>query len=560
MIQSSSRRMDQMFLKAEVIKAGGQSYFFAVFCLTLASLLSLPLTWYLSLLVGMVLLGQTQISSFYILLTLWVTLGLSRLFLIFVGERIAITVAAKVRVHLRHQLFSKLFSLGPAYLAQKESASLTTLLVEQVELLEPFVARYLPQLYVTAFSLPAIIFVMIFFSPFIALLLTLCAIMAPILMIVAGLAAHKKSIQQQETFSKLGGLFLDRMRHLETLRIFGAVEQEKKVLQTSSTLYHKKTMAVLRVAFLSGLSLDFLSVIALALGALHIMGLDVHAQNALFILLMISEFFAPLRKLLLSHHDRSNALAATAKIREVLMHADTTVSKMMGPHVSLPEPLWTPTIDLQNVSFTYTDRTIPALDKFSMHIEGGAFVVLSGPSGGGKSTVLSLLMGFIQPQSGLIAVGNCAIEQIHPQQRTQLFSWIGQNTRLMFGTLKENILFGLKTIDQAQLERALEQAGLTTIIESLPHGLETVVGENGFGLSGGQAQRVALARALLRQSPILLLDEPTAGLDEETTLDFLNCLLLLKGQRTILMVSHDLLAQQKAEKVIVLPYTQGETV
>lgn len=559
-MQSSSRRMDQMFLKTEVFKAGGRSYFFAIFCSTIASLLSLPLIWCLSHLVEMALLGQSQISLYYILLTLWVLLGLARLTLIFTSERIATTIAAKVRVHLRHHLFSKLFSLGPTYLAQKESASLTALLVDQVELLEPFVARYLPQLYVTAFSLPAFIVVMGFFSPLIALILTLCAIMAPVLMIVAGIAAHKKSIQQQETFSKLGGLFLDRMRHLETLRIFGAVDQEKVVLQTSSTLYHKRTMAVLRVAFLSGLSLDFVSVIALVLGALHLMGLGFHTQKTLFVLLIISEFFSPLRKLLLSHHDRSNALAATAKIREVLNHPDSTVSKMIGRPVSLPEPLWTPTIDLQNVSFTYTDRTVPALDKFSMQVEGGAFVVLSGPSGSGKSTILALLLGFIQPQSGLIAVGNCALEQIQPQQRAQLFSWIGQNTRLMSGTLKDNILFGSQSVDEAQLERVLEQAGLTTIIDSLPLGLETIVGEGGFGLSGGQAQRVALARALLRQSPILLLDEPTAGLDEETTLDFLNRLLFLKGQHTILMVSHDQLAQQKAEKVIILPHTQGEPV
>ncbi len=540
-------RSHARFLWRQAWQAGRGRLLVAMGAAAVAGLCAVPQAWLLAGLLENVL-ARTPLTLGMLLPVL--ALMLVRSACLYMGESRAAAVSAGVRVYLRHKLFGNLLELGPVALAHHTTGELAMTLVERIEGLDGYVARYIPQFGTVLVTLPCVLLAVVWISPWVAGILLGAGLLAPLLMAVVGILAQRASRRQYDQLGRLSHAFHDRLRHLELLRVFGAVARETAHLQEVADTFRQRTMRVLRLAFLSSTSLELLGSFAVAGAAIHLMHTDLPRHQALFVLLLVPDFFAPLRALLAGYHDRAAALAAVEGIQPLLEAPAMTPAPSFIR--TLPEPVVPPSVDVQNVTVTYPERTLPAVQNLSLHVSPGEFLALAGPSGSGKSTVLSLLLGFLRPGAGQVAVGTHPLDALDPAQRARLFAWVGQRSRLFHGTLCENIRFGQRAATPAQVQQAAELAGLGELVAQLPEGLDTLVGEYGFGLSGGQAQRVALARAFLRQAPILLLDEPTAGLDRETAQALMETVRTLAQQRTVIMASHDPIALAAAERVVTL--------
>jgi ATP-binding cassette subfamily C protein CydD len=304
-------------------------------------------------------------------------------------------------------------------------------------------------------------------------------------------------------------------------------------------------MRVLRVAFLSSAALDLATVAALALLAVHY-GIALRAGTlmrpdlALFALLLVPEFFAPLRAFSAAYQDRLHATGA----------ADALIDLPAAQPLPDPAPRAIRTVAASGVAVAFEDVHLtwdpargPALNGLSFRIPAGETLVLAGPSGAGKSTVIEILLGFVRPDRGRVAINGADIADLVPQALSRLTAWIGQRPVLFAGSIRDNIMFARPDATEDELAAAVRAARVNEFADMLPDRLDTRVGEGGYGLSGGQAQRVAIARAFLKNAPLLLLDEPTAYLDPATESEVLDGLRRLAIGRTVVMAAHSTAAQ-----------------
>jgi len=466
------------------------------------------------------------------------------------AEEQAAKAGARLRVQMRHRLYQHLLQLGPVALTRFESGALSATLIEQVEALDGYTTRYLPALFGLLGSL-MVLGALVPFSPFAVLVLIAATLTLPFFMAISGILAKKASVAQHATLQRMAGLFHDRMQSLPLLHMLGATATTAQRLALATDEFRVRTMKVLRVAFLSSAGFELVFVVALVLCILHVWPLlnqGLPLGTALFILLLVPEFFAPLRVLLATYHDRMNAVAAYEGITKLLQ----LPAPHYGYNLRAPEGLDKPSLEFRHLYFSYGDNRTAVLVDVSFKVKAGEWVAIAGPSGMGKSTLINLLLGFIHPDEGDILIGEHELLKINEDARAEIFSWMGQRTHLFHGTLHDNIRLARPEATVEEVNAAVHAAQLDDLIARLPDGLETVIGEQGFGLSGGEAQRVALARAFLHRAPVLLLDEPTAGLDADTARALLDRIAVLAQTRTVLMVSHDPLALKAATRILTL--------
>ncbi len=469
--------------------------------------------------------------------------------------------SSQTRRQLRNELFARLTAAGPLYRGPRGTGQLTTGLIEQVDLLDPYYSRYLPQSSV-ALMVPAAILVAVFATDWLAgALLLLAAPLIPGFMIIIGMGAEQISRRQQDALGRLSGLFFDRLQGLDTLRRFGAEARELDRMQSFSEQFRERTMRVLRVAFLSSAVLEFFSAVAIAtlaiyiglglLGMIEFAGADsLTLFKGLFILVLAPEFFNPLRTLATFWHDRAGALAAAQSLRE-LLQAPPARSEPSTPAELVPEqPCSVRIMDLHK---QFPGRRA-VLNGLALEARAGEKLLISGPSGCGKSTLLSLLAGFAEPDAGAIEIDGTPLSHFTLAQLAGFRGYLGQKPLLFPGTIEDNIRYGDEQADAGDLQQALELSGVADFLDQLPEGLQTVLGEDGHGISGGQARRLALARVLLRPRPLLLLDEPTASLDPHTEQAFWDALGQVVQQRPMTMIcaSHSHLAARWADRVLSL--------
>jgi len=425
-----------------------------------------------------------------------------------------------VRLDLRPRLFERVAAAGPLLSGKLGTGRLVTSLVDQVETLDGYYARFVPQL-AAAVIIPALIAVAVATQNWLAgLLLALTAPLIPLFMALVGMGAEQLSRQHQQALGRLSGLFHDRLRGLDTIRRFGAEAHEAERLAGFSNEFRRRTMAVLRLAFLSSAVLEFFTAIAIASLAIYIgLGLldyiqfgpagDLTLGIGLFILLLAPEFFSPLRQLAQHWHDRANALAAGSEIRDLLT---TPAARPEPTEEALELPRQNCPVQVNKLRFGYTGRN-EILHGINLSIKAGERVLITGASGSGKSTLISLLAGFLAPESGTILFDRTRVDELTMAQLAKCRAWLGQSPVLFPGSIADNIALGQPGANAESIQRAAQLAAVVEFTDRLPHGLQTAVGQDGFGVSGGQVQRIALARALLNPRPILLLDEPTASLD-----------------------------------------------
>ena len=455
----------------------------------------------------------------------------------YVADISAFRAGAAGRVRLRTDVLARLLAAGPGMLRSAHSAELTSLVVDRVEALEGLFGRWVPAAALALMGPALVCLAALAVDPFAAMVLLITGLLVPFGQAVAGIGAATASRGQFLAMERLQARFLDRIRGIATIVLAGRAGDEARGLSKAADELRVRTMRVLRVAFLSAAALDCAMAAALVVIALHdravLGGGHGSMRAALFSLLLVPEFFAPLRGFAAAYQDRLHATGAA----EALINLPPLPQPTAQAAIRTIEARGV-ALAFENVRLIWDEHRAPALDGLSFFVAPGEMLVLAGPSGAGKSSVIELLLGFVRPTEGRILLNGHDIADIVPQALSKLTAWIGQKPTLFAGTIRENIAFARPEAKPAEVEEAARLARITDFTEALPLGLDTVIGEGGYGLSGGQAQRVAIGRAFLKNAPLLLLDEPTAHLDPATEADVLASLKRLALGRTVVMASH----------------------
>jgi len=446
---------------------------------------------------------------------------------------------AQVRSSVRQHLFDKLSALGPAAIKHRQSGELAAVTLEQVDALENYFSRYLPQQTIVGILPVIMIIVVMPVNWVVGLIFLVTGPLVPVFMALVGMGAASANRSQFLAMARMSGYFLDRLQGLATLKLFGQATQELANINKIADGFREKTMAVLRIAFLSSAVLEFFSAVAVALVAVYVglglLGLvhfgpavQISLSEALFVLLLAPEFFMPLRQLAINYHDRAAALGAADAILEVLEQRIDT------QHSGESHAGKTGLIEFNHVSKSYCKRQV--LTDINLHIAAGEKIALVGESGAGKTTLLNLLLGFEAPSEGQVLLGG---QTVNRKQAAKAIAWVGQHAYIFHGSIKDNIVLPEPDAAEQDILNAAQAAGVTEFSAQLPEGLLTQIGERGYGLSGGQVQRIGLARAFLKNAGIVLLDEPTANLDAVNKTLLLDVIDRLFADKTLIIASHD---------------------
>jgi ATP-binding cassette subfamily C protein CydD len=461
----------------------------------------------------------------------------------------AFAAGAAGRRRLRSETLNRLLSIGPSLLRQGHSAHFAGIVVDRIEALDGLFARWIPAAFLAIATPVLIVIAAAIADPVAALILAVCGLLVPFAQAVAGIGAAIASRSQLSAMMRLQARFLDRMRGIGTIVLSGRAQDEAAALRVAADELRARTMRVLRVAFISSAALDCAAAVALIGIAIQQVVLILHAQQgaemaaqsgrALFLLLLVPEFFAPLRAFTLAYQDRGQGIAAAEAII-ALPAADANAPALNEPPVAAPVTVAAHgiSVSFEDVHLTWDKARGPALDGVTFRLPAGGALILAGPSGAGKSTVIEILLGFVRPDTGRVMLNGMDIASIVPQALSRLTAWIGQKPVLFATSIRDNIRFARPEASAAELAEAVRLASMQSFLAALPLGLDTVVGEGGYGLSGGQAQRIAIARAFLKNAPLLLLDEPTAHLDPATETEVFESLKRLAVGRTVIMASH----------------------
>jgi ATP-binding cassette subfamily C protein CydD len=353
--------------------------------------------------------------------------------------------------------------------------------------------------------------------------------------------------------AQLSGQVLERLQATSTLRALGAIGRQRREVERAATELADRTAAVLRIAFLASTALEWVSTFAIGMVAMYVgatlLGFvrvpllpgHLGAQAGVFVLLLAPAYFAPLRRFAAAYHQRQEALAAAEILAPLSARRATADARTPAP-----APSAAPDVAVQGVTVRFAGRSRPALDDVSVFVPPRGILGVSGPSGSGKSTLLGVAGGWLRPSGGGAFIGGA------PATGAGRALLIGQHPYLFSGTLADNIALAQPGASRARIWAAVEAAQLTGLVGRLPDGLDTVLGERGWSISGGEAQRVALARAFLSDAGVVLLDEPTAHLDAATEAALIPPLTRLLQGRTALVASHSDAVLGIADRVIHL--------
>jgi ATP-binding cassette subfamily C protein CydCD len=523
-----------------------------------AGVLSVLQARYLSHIIGQVFLSGAGLGEVRALLAWLFLILLLRALMALASERAANAIALDVKTGLRRRLFEHLLALGPAYARQERTGELANTAIEGVEALDAYFSQYLPQL-VLAALVPITFLCFVFPLDWVsAVVLLVTAPLIPVFMILIGNLAQRLTRRQWRALSRMSAYFLDVLQGLTTLKILGRSHAQIEVIDQVSKRFRQTTMSVLRVTFLSSLVLEMVSTLSTAVVAVEI-GLrllynQLTFEQAFFVLLLAPEFYLPLRLLGTRFHAGMAGVSAARRIFDIL---DTQPPSQKAGLLAVdapPSPASHP-IRFEAVEYTYGDER-PALRGVTFTLRPGEKTALVGPSGGGKSTLADLLLGFLTPQAGKIRVGERSLAEIPLEAwRTQV-AWVPQRPYLFQDSIATNIRLARPGASLSEVEQAARLANAHDFIQALPQGYDTPIGERGARLSAGQRQRLALARAFLKDAPLLILDEATNHLDPESEALVQGALERLLAGRTALIIAHRLTTVAAADQILVLEHGQ----
>ncbi len=465
---------------------------------------------------------------------------------------VAHETAARVQLALRRRLYDKLIALGPAHFGSSRTGDALLSVVEGVEQLEVYFGQYLPQLFVAAL-VPIAVFA---FVAFLDLPVALVMLGFALLTLIGPAAFHQwdsdNARQRQKAYSAFGAEFLDALQGLATLQAFGQSKARGELLAVKAHELFRRTMWVLATnALTRGLTDAGVAIGAaamLGLGAFRVAGGEMTLEALLIILMMGIEVFRPLRDLRALLHDGMLGQSAAEGIL-ALLDARPLIEPKGADGDAVP---LAPTVCFENVSFTYPGTRGPVHQGLSFAVGAGERIGIVGPSGCGKSSVVRLLLRLYDPQAGVVRLGGRDVRTLSAHQIHSQIAVVHQDTFLFHGTVAENLRLGKSDADEHELRQAAVAANAHEFIARLPQGYATVIGERGIKLSGGQRQRIAIARALLRDAPILILDEALSAVDSENEAVIQEALEHVMRNRTTLIFAHRLSSVIDADRLLVL--------
>ncbi|MDY4386317.1 heme ABC transporter permease/ATP-binding protein CydD [Pectobacterium aroidearum] len=485
---------------------------------------------------------ESLLSPFLLLIATFVLRALNSV----LRERVGFLCGQAVRQQIRKLVLDRLQQLGPAWVQGKPAGSWATMILEQVDDMQDYYARYLPQMYLAAL-IPLLILITIFPLNWAAgLILFLTAPLIPLFMALVGMGAADANRRNFMALARLSGHFLDRLRGMETLRLFHRGEAETEQIRHASEDFRSRTMEVLRMAFLSSGVLEFFASISIAVVAVYFgfsylgeldfghYGMGVTLFAGFLVLILAPEFFQPLRDLGTFYHAKAQAIGAAESLVTFLAEEGETVG--FGTQTFNSDTAIA--IRAEDLVVLAPNGT-PLTQPLTFDIRAGERIALVGLSGAGKSSLLNALLGFL-PYRGSLTVNGQALNTLTPESWRKQLSWVGQNPHLPEQTLRSNILLGNPQASIVELQRAIERAYVQEFLPQLPQGLETTIGDSAARLSVGQAQRVAVARALIHPCNLLLLDEPSASLDAHSEELVMTALNDAARHQTTLLVTHQL--------------------
>lgn len=485
-----------------------------------------------------------------------------RAIILWVREKIGFRSGQLLRNHIRQKILDKIHLVGPATINQKPAGSWASIMLEQVENLHNFYARFLPQQSLSAI-VPVVIFIAVFPLNWAAgLILMITAPLVPLFMIIVGIAAADNSQKNMDTLSRLSAQFLDRLRGLETLRLFNRTSEQTEHIENATEDFRETTMDVLKLAFLSSAVLEFFTSISIALMAVYFgfsyLGqIEFGTYNApltlftgFFCLILAPEFYQPLRDLGTYYHDRAAGIGAANAIVDFLEEDFLTVHQNEKA-ISLESAV---EISAENLVVLSTQGS--ALTKpLNFQIPANHNVALVGQSGAGKTSLINAILGFL-PYEGSLKINGQELRESNLADWRRHIAWVGQNPLLLQGTIKANLLLGDIQANDEEINQALMHSQAKEFTDKL--GLHHEIKDGGLGVSVGQAQRLAIARALLRKGDLLLLDEPTASLDAQSENLVLQALNEASQHQTTLMITHRIEDLKQCDQIFVMQ--RGEIV
>ncbi|MGK9172689.1 cysteine/glutathione ABC transporter permease/ATP-binding protein CydD [Yokenella regensburgei] len=512
----------------------------------LSGVLIVAQAWMLAKILNHLIMENIPREALLLPFALLVLVFILRSWVTWLRERVGFHAGAHIRFEIRRRVLDRLQQAGPAWIQGKPAGSWATLILEQIDDMHDFYARYLPQMTLAA-TVPLLIVVTLLPINWAAALILLCtAPLIPLFMAMVGMGAADANRRNFKALARLSGHFLDRLRGMETLRIFHRGEAETENIRLASQDFRSRTMEVLRLAFLSSGVLEFFTSLSIALVAVYFgfsylgelnfghYAAGVTLFAGFLALVLAPEFFQPLRDLGTFYHAKAQAIGAADSLK-TFMEAPLAHPQRGDLTLKTDEAL---TITAQDLILKSPEGAVLA-GPLNFTLPAGQRVVLVGRSGSGKSSLINALSGFL-PYEGSLRINGVESGSLDPDAWRRMISWVGQNPQLPASTLRQNILLGRPDASATELQAVIDKAWVSEFLPLLPQGLDTPTGDQGARLSVGQAQRVAVARALLDASKLLLLDEPAASLDshsERRVMQALNDASLLQ---TTIMVTHQL--------------------
>jgi ATP-binding cassette, subfamily C, bacterial CydD len=462
--------------------------------------------------------------------------------------------AATIKARLRHQLYDRLLELGPGYTLTQRTGAVQATVVDGVEALQAYVGFYLPQAAVAMVAPLTLGGFLVALDPVVGLIVLACTAIVPLSRPLWSRLLGERGKKHWDAYEHLAARMLDALQGITTLKMLGAGRRRGDQLQEDSAELYRATVANLRASLgvytVTATVFGVGTAMAAAVGGLRFAGGSIGMGELLLVLFLANECFRPLTELQNYWHEGFYGMAASGGIF-ALLDAEPAVRDPEHP-AAVPDLEEAQSVELRELTFRYPTGDRPALDGVDVHVPAGKTLAVVGRSGAGKSTIVHLLLRAFDPDAGSVAIGGVDLRDLRIDDTRRLTAVVSQDVYLFCASVRDNLLVARPDATDEELWAAARAAGADSFVAALPDGWDTIVGERGARLSGGERQRLAIARALLKDAPVLILDEATSSVDGANEAAIQAAIDRLTVGRTVVVIAHRLSTVAAADQVVVL--------